>query len=312
MGQAQGKIALVTGANSGIGKDVARQLALTGAYRKIWLACRNVDKAEAAKTELEQVTGKPIFEVVVMDVSQPASVRAALATLTEPIDDLVMNAGGSGGKTPLALSAGGGTQLFATNVLGHVVLLEALLSAGRLKHAAIYVGSEAARGIPKLGLKRPVLPTSSADEFAALCNGTGLRGSKPDPMQAYGQVKYVAAMWMASVARKNPSLRLLTVSPGNTRGTQTLRDLPTPFRQILEYVVTPWVLPLFGLVHNLDQGAKRIADALYNETLKSGKFYASKANTLTGPLVDQAEVFADLANEAYQDNAYEAVHRFVR
>jgi hypothetical protein len=40
-------------------------------------------------------------------------------------------------------------------------------------------------------------------------------------------------------------------------------------------------------------------------------FYASAANKLTGPLVDQADIFPDLANPSFQDNANEAIHRFI-
>jgi len=107
-----GKVALITGANAGIGKEVARQLVLSGAYKTIHLACRNPSKATTAKKELEAATGTAIFEVVLMDVSDPASVRAALSSLHEPIDDLVMNAGGAGGKTPLALTKDGVTEIF--------------------------------------------------------------------------------------------------------------------------------------------------------------------------------------------------------
>ena len=40
-------------------------------------------------------------------------------------------------------------------------------------------------------------------------------------------------------------------------------------------------------------------------------FYASAANTLKGPLVDQADIFPDLANSTFQDHANEAIHRFI-
>jgi hypothetical protein len=40
-------------------------------------------------------------------------------------------------------------------------------------------------------------------------------------------------------------------------------------------------------------------------------FYASGANTLTGPLFDQADFLPALANPSFQDNANEAIHRFI-
>jgi len=305
-----GRVAMITGANAGIGKEAAHQLALSGEYGSIILACRNRSKAELAKKELEAATGKAVFAVVTMDVSDPASVRAALAALDEPIDDLVMNAGGSGGKTPMALTKDGVTEIFASNVLGHVILLDGLIGAGKLRRAAVFAGSEAARGVPKLGMKRPTLATFSADEFASLCDGDYFRGRKPDGTLAYGQVKLIGAMWMAAAARRNPGLKLVTVSPGNTGGTEVARDMPLPLRLLLKSVLMPIVLPAFGLVHGVDKGAKRLIDGLNDDALKSGVFYASKASALTGPVVDQSGIVPELANPTYQDNASEAVHRF--
>lgn len=180
MDRSRGKVALVTGANAGIGKELARQLATSGGYRTIYLACRNPAKAATCKSDLTRTTGKMIFETIIVDVSDLDSVRSALASLGEPVDDLVMNAGGSGGKTPLALTKRGVTQIFASNVLGHVALLEGLIKAGKLHHAAVYAGSEAARGVPKLGMKRPILETGSVDEFVSFCDGGFFRGRKPD------------------------------------------------------------------------------------------------------------------------------------
>ncbi len=202
------RTALITGANAGIGigigKEVARQLAVTGRYGKIYLACRNRAKADDARAELQAGTGEAIFEILHLDVSDLGSVASALAALQEPVDDLVMNAGGSGGKTPLAVGRAGVTDIFASNVLGHVALLDGLLEAGRLRRAAVFAGSEAARGVPKLGMKRPELKTGSVEELAALCDGSYFTGGKPDETLPYGQVKLVAALWMASVARHHP------------------------------------------------------------------------------------------------------------
>mgnify|MGYP001134218159 CR=1 FL=1 len=62
---------MITGANAGIGKDTARQLAFISTTEKIYLACRNQTKAEAAKKYLEEKTGRDIFEIIIMDVSKP-------------------------------------------------------------------------------------------------------------------------------------------------------------------------------------------------------------------------------------------------
>ena len=93
------KSVLITGANSGLGKESARQLAMINETEKIYLACRNLERAEEAKQSLEKSTGRSIFEIVLMDVSDPKSVRSAVAGLNEPVDALIMNAGGMGGKT---------------------------------------------------------------------------------------------------------------------------------------------------------------------------------------------------------------------
>ncbi|MDQ6843813.1 MAG: short-chain dehydrogenase, partial [Bacteroidota bacterium] len=168
------------------------------------------------------------------------------------------------------------TQIFATNTLGHVVLLEELIKAKKLNKVALYAGSEAARGISKMGMKGPGLTTSSVDEFVTIINGKFFAGKKFNLPQAYGQAKYVGAMWMASLARKNPNLRFIIMSPGSTRGTETASGFPAPVRFIYNHILMPVILPLMGMSHSLDKGTKRIIDGINNDSLKSGVFYASK------------------------------------
>jgi NAD(P)-dependent dehydrogenase (short-subunit alcohol dehydrogenase family) len=302
-----GKTVLITGANAGIGKDVARQLALRPEMARVYLGCRNLDRARAAKAELEAKTGRSIFDIVLMDIADPGSVRAGLAGISGSLDALVMNAGGIGGQTPMALTADRVTTVFASNVLGHVVLLETLLNEGRLSEVAVFAGSESARGVPKLRMKRPAFVSTSADELAAVIDGSYFADRKFDRHLAYGQVKYLGALWMAYLARQYPDRRLVTVSPGNTSGTDGPNALNLPLRLAAKYV-----MPRLGISHKVDVGAKRLVDGVTDPKLSSGVFYASAANKLTGPLVDQASIFPDLSNRAFQDHANQAIHRFIQ
>jgi NAD(P)-dependent dehydrogenase (short-subunit alcohol dehydrogenase family) len=305
MNAVPGKTALITGANAGLGKEVARQLALRPEFTRIYLVCRNGDRARAAKAELEAATGQKIFDTVLMDVADLGSVRAGLASFDGAIDALVMNAGVIGPET-LGLTADGVTTVFATNVLGHAVLLDGLLAEGRLGEVAVFVGSEAVAGVPKLGMKRPTFVSSSADEFATVIDGSFFATRKPDFNLAFAQAKYIGALWMAFLARQHPERRFVTVSPGNTTGTGAASGLPLPMR-----VAAKYVMPAFGLSHKLDVGAKRLVDGVTDPALSSGVFYASRANKLKGPLVNQADILPDLANTAFQDHANEAIHRFI-
>ncbi len=305
------KSALITGANTGLGKDLARQLALRGDCDKIYLACRNPAKAQAAQEDLTSATGKSIFEVVIMDMSDLDSVRSAITTIGRPLDALVMNAGGTGGPHPMALTVDGVTEIFAANVLGHVVLLEELLADGALVDVAVLTGSEAARGVPKLGIPRPTFTDQSADEFATVIDGTFFGDAKPNLRLAYGQVKYLGALWMGALARKHADIRFITMSPGNTSGTEALRYLPLPVRIVAQHVLMPYVAPAFGVGHKLEDGAKRLVTAVTTESLRSGVFYASAANTIIGPVVDQADIIPDLRDPLIQDHSTEAIHRFI-
>lgn len=302
------KSILITGANAGLGKECARQLALQNGTEKIYLGCRNEEKAKAAKRELEESTGKSVFEILLIDVSDLTSVRTAIQSLKEPIEALVMNAGGGGGTNFNDKTEDGVIQQFAVNVLGHVVLAEELLNAKKLTKVALYAGSEAARGVESFGIKQPNLKTSSVDEFASICNGEFF-GKMTDAMIPFGPIKYMAALWMSSLARKYPEIRLITMSPGGTTGTEASNTLPPLKRFMMTFMMK--LMVLLGRAHKLEVGAKRFVDGLQDESYKSGVFYASKSG-VTGPIVDQGTIFEDLNNKTYQDNTYEAIHRFIK
>lgn len=305
------KSIIITGANVGLGKETARQLALRKETEKIILACRNPKKAELAKKDLEAATGKSIFEILIMDTSSVQSVRTAVSSLAEPIDVVILNAGGMGGKTPGKLTESGMNELAASNILGHVVLIDELLNRDMLKKVALLASTEAVRGIKKMGMNRPNLKNSSTDEFASILDGTYF-GEKMDAMQAYGHVKYVATLWMSALSRKYPSIKFISVSPGATSGTAAPDELPAMSKFMFKYIMMPIVMPLQGMIHSLDKGAQRFVDGITDELFESGTFYASQDGKVVGKVIDQSTIFPDLSNTAYQDNADEAIHRFIK
>ena len=304
------KSILITGANTGLGKEAARQLALLDTTTKIYLACRNPGRAQAAKRSLEESTGKTIFEIIPMDLMDLDSVRRSVQLIPEAVEGLIMNAGGSGGKTPGEITGDGVTQMFATNLLGHVVLVNELLKAKKLSKVAIFSGSEAARGIKKIGMKRPDLKNSSTAEFKSIADGSYF-GDNFDENKGYVLVKYMAALWVSSMARKNTGVKFLTISPGMTSGTDVMNNMP-PIARLLVKHIAHRVMSFFSLIHGLEVGAQRYLDGLRNATYENGVFYASEEHTITGPLIDQATIFEDLNSEKFQNNANEAIHSFIQ
>lgn len=301
---------MITGANAGIGKETARQLAMIKTTKVIYLACRNLEKAEVAKKELIEATGRDIFKIILLDVSKPETVKKAVTQLENPIDALIMNAGGTGGKTPEKLTKEGVTELTASNLLGHVVLVNELIKENKLNKVALFASSEAARGIKKMGMKRPDLSDNSVEEFVSIFDGTKFKGDF-DPFQVYGWIKYGGTLWMSNMADRHPNIKFISMSPGGTRGTNGMDDLPLLKRIFLKHIGMKLIMPLMGMSHSVEKGAKRFVDGINNPKFESGVFYASKENILTGPVVNQSAIWKDLDNPMIQKNAAIAINGFI-
>jgi NAD(P)-dependent dehydrogenase (short-subunit alcohol dehydrogenase family) len=125
-GDLTGRIALVTGANSGIGYETTRVLADHGAH--VIMACRDSEKAARARDKLESKLDRSSLELLDLDLADLASVRAGAERVLARharLDLLVNNAGIMG--TPYRLSADGVELQMATNHLGHFALTGLLL-----------------------------------------------------------------------------------------------------------------------------------------------------------------------------------------
>jgi len=121
-----GKICVVTGANSGIGKETALGLAQMGA--RVVMACRNAEKGKAALEEIRRESGSSQVDLLLADMSSQASVRVLAEQIQRKyprLDVLVNNAGGGApGSIP---SADGIEMTLATNHLGPALLTLLLL-----------------------------------------------------------------------------------------------------------------------------------------------------------------------------------------
>ena len=121
-----GKICIVTGSNTGIGKETARGLAQQGAT--VILACRDVAKATAARDDIAATTGRSDVEVEALDLASTASIRAFAARFKEKhkrLDVLVNNAGVW--LTSRTTTAEGFESTFGVNHLGTFLLTQELL-----------------------------------------------------------------------------------------------------------------------------------------------------------------------------------------
>jgi len=121
-----GKTCLVTGANSGIGKETAIGLARMGA--RVLLVCRNQKKGEDARADIERETGSSRLDLLIADMSSFGSVRALAAQVRQRysrLDVLINNAGAA--VPSRTLSADGIEMTVAGNYLGAALLTFLLL-----------------------------------------------------------------------------------------------------------------------------------------------------------------------------------------
>lgn len=143
MGQAtdmKGRVAVITGANSGLGLETARDFVRRGAH--VVMACRSPERARDARDELMRDGPPGTVELLALDLADLASVRAAGAELLarhRKVDILVNNAGVM--AIPLTRTVDGFEMQFGANHLGHFVftgvVLPSILAADRGRIVAV-------------------------------------------------------------------------------------------------------------------------------------------------------------------------------
>lgn len=120
------KVVVITGANSGIGKELATYAAAKNA--KVYMVCRSKDRAEEARNEIVKATSSSTVSIILMDLAELASVRKATAELQSKeskVDVLVCNGGVL--LNDKKVSSEGVEITFASHLLGGSYLLSQLL-----------------------------------------------------------------------------------------------------------------------------------------------------------------------------------------
>lgn len=166
-----GRIAVVTGANSGVGLETAAGLAAAGA--KVVMACRNPAKAAAAVDEVLRRAPGSDTELMTLDLSSLASVRAFAREFNERhgrLDLLINNAGIMG--VPFSKTVDGFESQIGTNHLGHFALTGLLIERLMATPGArvITLGSLGHWRAPGLDLDDLHCERAPYSEFGAYCN----------------------------------------------------------------------------------------------------------------------------------------------
>ncbi|XP_043961257.1 retinol dehydrogenase 12-like isoform X2 [Gambusia affinis] len=197
----EGKTAIVTGANTGIGKETAKDLAARGA--RVILACRDTAKGEQAASDImREVNGAKVV-VRQLDLADTKSIclfAENIYNTEKTLDYLINNAGVA--ICPYARTVDGYEMQFGVNHLGHFFLTFLLLDL--LKHSA----------------PSRVINVSSTVHAMGKIQFDDLNGDKDyHPVRAYAQSKLANVLFTRELAKRTEALGVMafSVDPGMQR-----------------------------------------------------------------------------------------------
>ncbi|KAH8654326.1 hypothetical protein BGZ61DRAFT_500566 [Ilyonectria robusta] len=201
-----GKVILVTGGSSGLGKESILQLAKRNPAN-IFMGARSEAKAKEAIDEIKKTVLDAKIQFLPLDLSSFASVQSAASQVhasSERLDILMNNAGIM--ATPAAVTKEGYEIQFGTNHMGHGLLTKLLLPLLEKTAAApgsdvriINLSSSAHTQAPKEGL------VLSEVKSQMLSSGTWAR---------YGQSKLANIYYTQQLAKRYPSIKSVAIHPG--------------------------------------------------------------------------------------------------
>ncbi len=217
IGDQSGRVAIVTGANRGIGLPTAGELSRHGA--RVVMACRSVERARAAASRIDSGVRAGSVVVMELDLADLASVRGFAEQFRQRFDrlDLLINNAGVM-LPPLSRTADGFEVQFGTNHLGHFALTARLLDL-----------------LERTAGSRVVTVASTGHRFAAIdFDDLHWRARRYQPIRAYFESKLANLLFTFELQRRFDQAGVqalaLAAHPGWT-GTDLLR-----FSRVLQWL----------------------------------------------------------------------------
>jgi NAD(P)-dependent dehydrogenase (short-subunit alcohol dehydrogenase family) len=245
-----GRVAVITGANTGLGYETALALAARGAH--VVLAVRDLDKGKEAAARIAAQSPQADVAVQELDLTSLKSIRAAVDALRsahDRIDLLINNAGVM--WTPKGTTKDGFELQFGTNHLGHFAFTGLLLD----------------RLLPVAG-SRIVTVSSIGHRILADIHFDDLQWERRyNRVAAYGQAKLANLLFTYELQRRlAPEGTTIAVAahPGGSR-TELTRHLPSLLARL-----TPVIEPLF---QGADMGALPTLRAATDPGVLGGQYY---------------------------------------
>jgi len=256
-----GRVCLVTGANRGIGFEVARALAQRGAT--VVLLCRDAGKGEAARRAIVDETKNPNVELLVCDLSLQADVRRAAAELKRQHDRLhvLVNCAGIFLRKR-EITPEGIERVWATNYLSHFLLTHLLLDTMKASAPARIVNV----ATKTMGLKLDL-------DDLMLDQGYSF-------MTAMGRTKLALILFTVELAKRleGTGVTVNAMHPGVVK-TGLLEELPKPLG---------WLFGLFA--RSPEKGARTAVHLATSSELAttSGKLFADEKPVAIGGQAKEA------------------------
>ncbi|XP_068459486.1 retinol dehydrogenase 13-like [Clinocottus analis] len=260
----EGKTVLITGGNTGIGKETAVDLAKRGA--RVLLACRDMDRANKAAEEVKKRSGNDNVIVKKLDLASLKSVRQLARDVLaseERLDVLINNAGIM--SCPKWQTEDGFEMQFGVNHLGHFLLTNCLLDL-----------------LKKSAASRIVTVSSLAHERGEISFDDIHHDKDYLPRKSYAQSKLANVLFTRELANKLQGTGVTTYSlhPGIIRTELGRHFLPTlPLWKRVVFT------PLKFLIKTPTEGAQTTIYCAVEESLQneSGLYYSDCAPKTAAP-----------------------------
>lgn len=240
----EGKTIIVTGANTGIGFETALDLAKRNG--RVILACRNLERGEAARNKIVNLSGNTEVVCRQVDLSVMSSIRKFVDVIKkeENVDILINNAGVV--KFEKIFTEEGLELTFATNHFGPFLLTTLLLDLlKRSRGRVVNVGSTAS-----------VIGKVDCDN---------LRAEKEFSKLQYHNSKAANLLFTKELARRVPDVLVCCVHPGVVR-TEAFLNMPLPFK-ILIYTV------FRAFIKSPEEGAQPVLFCALDGSVQTGGYY---------------------------------------